>query len=1852
MEPPAETGDETAWRDSLAALPAADRRRKALDLVRARTAVVLGHADAAAVEPQRGFSDLGFDSLAALRLRTALNAVTGLSLPTTVVFDHPDPAALAAHLLAELDAAPATPAPVRAPVPAAARIPAPDPDPAPAPAFAPASAPDEPLAVVAMACRFPGGVDGPDDLWRVLSEGREVIGDFPADRGWDLDGLYDPDPDKAGASYLSKGGFLDGAADFDAAFFGISPREALAMDPQQRLFLEMAWEAFERAGIDPLGLRGSATGVFAGVTDQRYDTRHGVVRSGVDEGLLGTGNYASVLSGRVSYTLGLEGPAISVDTACSSSLVALHLAGQSLRSGESSLALAGGVMVMSTPRAFVEFSRQRGLSPDGRCKAFAAAADGIGWSEGAGVVLLERLSDARRNNHPVLAVVRGSAINQDGASSGLTAPNGTAQQRVIRAALAASGLAPSDVDAVEAHGTGTTLGDPIEANALLATYGQDRDRPLRLGSLKSNLGHTGPAAGVAGVIKMVLALNAGEVPRTLHVDAPSPHIDWASGSVELVTEAEAWPRSGRPRRAGVSSFGASGTNAHLVLEEAPEEVAAPAERAAEPRWVPWTLSARSDAALAAQAARLAERVEAEPGLDPVDVAWSLAASRASLPRRAVVVAADRAQALRGLAALAAGKPADSVVTGTADATDPGVVFVFPGQGSQWHGMAVDLLDNSPVFAARMEECAVALSPFVEWSLLDVVRGGSEGVGLDRVDVVQPVLWAVMVSLAQVWRAYGVVPSVVVGHSQGEIAAACVAGALSLSDGARVVALRSRVIAGRLAGRGGMLSVAASAGEVAERLAAWSGRVSVAALNGPVATVVSGDPDALDELAAVCAADGVRTRRIPVDYASHSAHVEAIEAELLAVLADLRPSPSEVPFHSTLTGGPLDTTALDAGYWYRNLRETVRFEPVVRALLDDGRTVFLEVSPHPVLTSAVQETADAVDASATAIGSLRRDEDGPRRILTSLAEAAVRGVPVRWAAACPGGRHVELPTYAFQRSRWWPEGPVVAGDATGLGLTDAGHPLLGAATGLADLGGLVFTGRVAAGTALSPATSVELALRAGGGRTLAELVEEAPLTAPDGALRLQVTVGAQDVDGTCSVAVFSRSEDAADDRPWTRHATGVLIATTPETEQRAGEDDVIAEVAVDGAGDWGVHPALLDAALAEVGPGLVPGSWRGVTLHAVGASRLRVRLSPRSGDTFALYATDGTGAPVLTVDSVELRQPHATESARDRELYRVRWTPVPLPAATADGIAVLGDLPLPGFRDHPDIAAVAALDTVPDVLVLPCRPPGSQDVVGAAHAATHRVLAVLQDWLAEERLAATRLVVLTHGAVAVGREDVTDLAHATLWGLIRSARAEHPGRLVLVDVDSPDALQQLPAAISADEPEIAVRAGRASAPRLVRAPLTDEPRPAWDPEGVVLVTGGTGTLGALCARHLVAEHGVRRLVLAGRRGAAAPDAVALAEELRGLGAEVSVAACDAADRTALAALIAEITAERPLTGVVHTAGVLDDGVIASQTPERVDRALRPKVDAAWHLHELTQGHDLAAFVLFSSTSGLFGAPGQGNYAAGNAFVDALAGHRHALGLPAVSQVWGLWAHASGMTGHLGTADLRRAARDGVVPLPTADALSLFDRAAAGTEPVLVPAWLDLTSFATGSAPVPALLRGLVRGPARRATDAQSGQDTLAQRLAGLGAAERDRLLLDLVRGHASVVLGHQGGEAVPPGQAFKELGFDSLTAVELRNRLAAATGLRLPATLVFDHPNPRALADHLRGELLGERVAPVAAVAVGTAGDDPIAVVGMSCRLPGGVETPEDLWRLLAEGRDALSPFPGDRGWDVEGLFHP
>ncbi|WP_381556242.1 type I polyketide synthase [Streptomyces eurythermus] len=889
----------------------------------------------------------------------------------------------------------------------------------------------EPVAIIGMSCRYPGGVEDPDGLWELVSGGRDAITGFPDNRGWPADAA-------------GRGGFLHRADEFDADFFGISPREALAMDPQQRLLMETAWEAFEAAGLDPAAVRGEPVGVFTGLNLHDYATRAEAIPAEA-MGYLSTGNSGSVASGRIAYFLGLEGPALTVDTACSSSLVALHLAAQALRRGECAMALAGGATVMSSPGAFADFGAQGGLAPDGRCKSFAAAADGTAWGEGVGLLLLERLSDARRLGHPVLAVVRGSAVNQDGASTGLTAPNGRAQRRVIRQALADARLKPGDVDAVEAHGTGTRLGDPIEAQALLATYGQNRPaaRPLLLGSLKSNIGHTMAAAGVGGVIKMVQAMRHGTLPRTLHVDEPSPHIDWSAGSVELLTEARPWPRADHPRRAAVSSFGMSGTNAHVILEQYEEPAGEQAtERPAEPATgtaateaatlsatlaepspaalLPCLLSARTPQALRAQADRLRAHLLGHPEQSLADVAWSLATGRAALDHRAVVIAGGRDELLDRLGALADGRDAPGTVRGTTAARAAGrTAFVFPGQGSQWQGMATRLAADSPVFRDRLRACEEALAPYVDWSLTAVLRGEPGAPSLDRVDVVQPALFAVMVSLAALWRSHGVEPDAVAGHSQGEIAAACVAGALSLEDAALVVALRSQVLT-RLAGGGGMMSVALPAGRVTPRLAPWADRLAVAAVNGPGATVVAGEAAALEAFGAAAEADGVRVRRIPVDYASHSPQVEAVREELLTRLSAVAPKPAEVPFYSSVTGTRLTGTELDAEYWYRNLRRTVRFEETVRLLVQDGVRCFVEASPHPVLVAGMTETAEATEAghAVTVTGSLARDEGHLGRFLASAAELHVRGAAVDFTAALPAGRRVELPRYAFQRRSYW------------------------------------------------------------------------------------------------------------------------------------------------------------------------------------------------------------------------------------------------------------------------------------------------------------------------------------------------------------------------------------------------------------------------------------------------------------------------------------------------------------------------------------------------------------------------------------------------------------------------------------------------------------------------------------------------------------------------------------------------------------------------------------------------------------------------------------------------------------------
>ncbi|MFD5429848.1 SDR family NAD(P)-dependent oxidoreductase, partial [Streptomyces sp. NPDC127084] len=1982
-------GDGEALIRRLRSLPVSAREALVLDLVRARTAAVvagLGLGDGGTVEAGLPFQKQGFDSLAAVELHAALVAATGVDLPVTMVFDQPTPVALARFLSGRLMGEPF-----------AGRV-------AEAQRTGPVDLdPHEPIAIVGVGCRYPGGATSSDALWRLVAEERGTLSPLPTDRGWDVDGLYDPDPATPGKSYVREAAFLEDAGGFDAEFFGIGPREASAMDPQQRVVLELCWEALEHAGLDPHSLRGSRSGVFIGAEPQEYGFRLHEAPDGLD-GYLLTGVAPSVVSGRAAYTLGLEGPTLTVDTACSGSLVALHLACQSLRQRECTLALAGGVAVIGSPGVFTSFSRQRGLAPDGVCKPFAAAADGTGWGEGAGVLVLMRLSDARRGGHRVLAVIRGSAVNQDGASNGLTAPNGPSQQRVIRQALTAAGLHPEDVDAVEAHGTGTTLGDPIEAQALLATYGQTRpaDRPLWLGSLKSNIGHTQAAAGVAGVIKMVMAMRHGILPRTLHVDRPTPHVDWSTGAVELLTEARPWTVEGRPRRAGVSSFGISGTNAHLILEEAEESEEMPAEpvqqdpaerpaampassRSAPEPPVPLVVSARSRAALRAQAERLrahltnpARRADTDTN-DLADIGYTLATARAALEHRAVLLVHGREDALRALAALSAGEQDPALVTG--EPTEGRTAFLFSGQGSQWVGMGRELYERQPAFARAMDEVVGHLDLQLDRPLLDVMWGTAptdgDGNPLDRTEYTQPALFAFEVALYRLLEHGGLAPDVVAGHSVGELAAAHVAGVLSLEDAAMLVAARGRLMQALPEG-GAMVAVRATEPQVRAALGERTD-VGVAAVNGPSTVVISGAADSVAEIAG----QFERTVALRVSHAFHSPLMEPMLAEFRRVAQVLDYHPPTIPLVSTVTGAEADADDLcDPEYWVRHAREAVRFHDSATALERAGATVFLEVGPDRTLAAMVQECVSGEDVLSVA--PLRRERPEEPGLLACLAQLHVRGRTVRWSAVLeptPGGRaprQVDLPTYPFQHRHYWLHAPAVSGDATGFGQAPAVHPLLAAMVALPGSDGLVLTGRlsprthpwladhVILDTNLLPGTAfVELAAHAGELTDcpwIDDLTIEYPLVLPErGGVALQVTVGGPDASGRRALAVHSRAEDRGDDvdggdgreeEAWTRHASGVLSpielpVAAPLAAHGGGvwpprgatpvdvsalyrdlaalgygyglpfqgvravwrhTDGVYAEVALDDAtavdaGAYGLHPALLDAALhgadfltsdtlPQDAPAAIPFAWSGVRLHANGAAHVRVRITAADGagsDGLALEITDTAGAPVATVASLVSRPVPAgrlnTSGADPRPVYGLTWQRGPaVPVSSAPGAwaRVSGATTLAALLDAPA--------RLPGVVLaeLPSAEAGSDCTVpDRVRAATTWALELLRTWLVEEHGSGgdsppptTRLAFVTRGAAAVGAdEEVTDLAGAAVRGLVRSALAEYPGRVVLIDDDAvhPTSAGHLAAAaLAAPEPEIALRHDALWVPRAVRVPAPAEHDAPdvepWSTVGTVLITGGTGGVGREIARHLVTRHGVRHLLLAGRRGEAADGAAELAAELGALGARVRTAACDVADRAALADLLAGIDPAHPLTGLVHAAGVLDDTLLAGLTTERIDSVLRPKADAAWHLHELTRGLPLTAFILVSSTSGLLDAPGQGNYAAANAFLDALAHHRRVQGLPAQSHVWSLWAGGEGMGSGLGSAGLRRIERQGLAPLTPAESLALFDKASTAPDTtVALTVRIDAAAVRGRPDGIPPLLRAVVR-PARHTPASRpplgvrpgtEQELPFAHTLLGHPEPQREGRVLDLVRDRVAAVLGHDDATAVEPARAFNETGFDSLAAVELRNLLNSATGLRLPSTLIFDHPTPRALAAHiLRASLdtdggsTAASAVPTTATATATAAasadEEPIAIVGMSCRYPGGATSPERLWDLVAGGTDGVSPFPENRGWDVANLYDP
>ncbi|WP_434444136.1 SDR family NAD(P)-dependent oxidoreductase [Lentzea sp. E54] len=1792
---PAATAPETSG-GAFDQLAADELRAELTRLVRTSAATVLGYAQLRDDQVEQPFSALGMDSLAALELRYELSDATGLNLPPTLLFDRPSALDVIDHLVEELSTEKDTT------VTQAVQRTEPEPE----------AAEDDPIVIVGMSARYPGGVSTPQELWDLVATGTDGITPFPDNRGWDLDTLFHDDPTHRGTSYTREGGFLHDAADFDASFFGVAPREALATDPQQRLLLETSWEALENAGIDPLSVKGSPTGVYAGVMFHDYSTRVQDVHDLPDgmEGMLALGSHGSVASGRISYVFGLQGPTMSVDTACSSSLVALHLAAQALRNGECSMALAGGVAVMSTPVTFAEFSRQRALAADGRCRAFSADASGTSWAEGAGMLVLERLSDAKRNGHRVLAVVRGSAVNSDGASNGLTAPSGLAQRRLIEQALADARLVASDVDVVEAHGTGTALGDPIEAQALLDTYGQDRDRPLWLGSLKSNTGHTQAAAGVGGIIKMIMAMRHGVLPKTLHVSEPSPHADWTSGSVELLTEARPWPEG--TRRAAVSSFGIGGTNAHVILES-PTEPAVPAPAPAAGAITPWVLSGRTPAALRAQAAKLADFLDREPGHDDAAIAAALT-SRSRFDQRAVVLGADRDSLRAGLTAAAQRDDAPNLFLTTERHTGE-TAFLFAGQGSQRPGMGRELYEAFPPFAAAFDEAAEALDPLLGVSLRDLVFTGDS---LDRTEHAQPALFAIEVALFRLLEAWGVRPDRVAGHSIGEIAAAHAAGVLSLSDAATLVAARGRLM-GELPDGGVMVAVEAGAAEVTALLAGHEHEAGIAAINGPRATVLSGAAGPVRAITEKLRSQGHRTKTLRVSHAFHSPLMGPMLDRFRDVVSRLEFSAPSIPMVSTLTGqaaGAGDFTTAD--YWVRHVRESVRFQDAVRTLAAGGVSTFVELGPDSVLSAMASAS---LSTPAVLLPVLRKDRLEPRALLDTVAKLFVGGISVDWSAVLGEAArpHVELPTYAFQRQRFWLDVVRATGSVAGTGLGEVGHPLLTASMSLAGSGATVLTGRLSTarpawagghrvgGAAVVPGTALlEMAATAGkqvGCPRVAELVFRAAVVLPaEGSLDVQVEVSAPEGDGSRALTLHSRTSA---DAPWTANATGRLVPGAPGAGERLAEwppanaepmdldgfyprlaedgldygpdfqgvrrawrrgDDVFAEVnlpaTVHGeAGDYLVHPALLDSALHPLLAEALrlPFSWAGVQVHGPGASSLRVRLRDTGPDSFSITAWDNVGMPVVSADELVARpvvreQLQVIAAQAAETLFRIDWTaPKALSGARGTGHLTL------------------TVDSGDPALPLPQR----------VRSALDSALDAVRTWVSQDHEPGARLVVLTQGAVD------GDPVAAAVWGLVRSAQTEHPGMLQLIDLDgtaaSDKAWREL---VGTDEPQLAVHRGQVRVPRLAGAgPAGPLGRTEWR-GGSLLVTGAGGVVGSALTRHAVREHGVRDVVLLSRRGANAPGMAQLSTELRELGASVTVEACDAADREQLAGVLARIPSDRPLAGVIHAAGTSSDATIQSLTAEALEAVLPSKVDAVTHLDELTRDLDLTWFVVCSSAAAWWGTAGQANYAAANACIDAIARSRHNAGQHALSLAWGLWAERSELSGHLEEADLRRLSRLGMTPLSTEDALAAFDTALCSKDPMLAPIGLDTRQLVDSeSAPLTPLLRGHVKS---RPAVESAPVAPIAGELAGKDEGAQETLLRDLVRGLVAQVLGFASADEVEADRGFFEVGFDSLTVLELRNRIEKATGQSVAPTAIFDHSTPGALAKYLRILLTGEQ----------------------------------------------------------------
>ncbi|EEQ28107.1 polyketide synthase [Microsporum canis CBS 113480] len=1446
---------------------------------------------------------------------------------------------------------------------------------------------NEDIAVISMACRLPGGVTTPEDFWQLLQSGRDAVIDVPKDR-WDADKIYDTNPDVDGTSYCRRGGFLDSIYSYDASFFGISPREARAMDPAQNLMLELCWEGFERAGYTKKQLRGSTTGVFIGVSSNG-------TTSNIPPDLKGysiTGSASATISGRLSYILGLEGPSLVVDTACSSSLVATHLACNALRHGECDMALVGGL---------------RGLSTDGHCRAFSDDTDGTGFSEGATVMVLKRLSDAQRDGDHVCAVLRGTAVMHGGYSAGLTVPSGPGQVKLIRTALGRVAMEPSDIDYIEAHGTATKLGDPIEATALAEVFGVGRSisHPLRLGSAKSNIGHTQAAAGLAGLLKVVLSMQNNVLPKTLHISKPTRKVDWESANIELVLTNQPWlPSDSRPRRAGVSAFGIGGTNAHVIVEESPRPILKKGGYAtplALPVAIPFLLSGHSDFALRAQAEKLRLHVGSGIGKDNClsDIAYSLATARTHFQRRVVVVASDKAQLLGELASVSSGS--GKFLNGN-EVGKASVGILFTGQGSQRLGMGKDLYAVYPVFRNILDNIA-ALFSGLESPLLDIMwaePGSTNASLLNRTDFTQAALFALEVSLWGLWQSWGVHPDYILGHSVGEIVAAHVAGVLSLPDACQLVMMRGRLMQA-LPSQGKMASIEASSIEVETTIKelGQSDKVEIGAYNTPSQVVISGDSEAVDAVAVHMAKLGRKTKVLGTSHAFHSSHMDDMLDNFRAVAQNLQFNPPKIPIISSMTGELAKVGELQqAEYWVQQARNAVRFSDAFQELAKQGANVFLELGPSPTLcglgASCLTDTSQV--NTALWLPSLRPDVDAISVIQNSINELHTRHVAIDWSEFFKpfGCQRVGLPTYAFQRESFQPaEVPNLFGN-------------------------------------------------------------------------------------------LSRSCD------------------TP-------------------------------GAINDVESMMFEINWRPVSTNK----------SQTRGTWGLLYPSNETAWMKMAQNALSNTG--------------VKLVPVTKPqeAKQLDGVLSLWD--------------------------------SNADVIQMAHSFTATALAHLQE-VSKTGFAAPVVWVTRHAVGAGTNDQPTGIGAGPLWGLMRTTRSEHPElRLHLIDIGDDTSFDALGMALMLDnQAEIAIRKGQLLVPHLERATMLPTPvgQPLLRTDGAVLVTGGLGDLGGRVSRRLVSCHGVRDVVIMSRHGMESLNAGTFVAELGKLGAKVTIIGGDVADLDSLKSVMKLFTADRPLRGVIHAAGVVDSGILSSLTPQKCSTTFAPKVDGLWNLHELTKDMDLDVFMMFSSISGIMGLPGLGNYAAANSFIDVLAHLRRAQGLPATSVAYGVWG-GDGMATTLLSTTRAHLSQLGLGFLSPEDGLKLFEQAVHQGRTLTVAAVLDLErlrSYYEEQGGVPSFLCSILgQNKAKYSVDTATN---LRNMLIDSAPEQHGSIMLRTVQGTIAKALGYTRMDDIDASQPLKELGVDSLTAVLVRNHLATLTGMVLPPNIALLRPNLIALSEFLLSQL--------------------------------------------------------------------